>query len=207
MAFKGLVEPRVKSVQHWRPMGKMPSKNFTCGYCDNLVSSENGIDAPGAGIGYLAAQIYICPSCGLPTYFDNTKGQLPHPKFGSKIDYLPKPGVEELYNEARINYASQSYTSAVLSCRKILMNVGVDQGGNPNEKFAYYVDYLNNNHYIPPGGRQFIDKIRTLGNEATHEIQPKSEPEAKLAIYFTEILLKNIYEAPGKLQAAGIATP
>jgi hypothetical protein len=53
--------------------------------------------------------------------------------------------------------------------------------------------------YVPPGGRNWVDHIRKQGNEATHEIDMKTETEAKDLISFAEMLLKFIYEFRGRV--------
>jgi hypothetical protein len=64
-----------------------------------------------------------------------------------------------------------SFTSAVLTCRKLLMHIAVEKGAPTNQSFLQYVEYLEQNHYVPPGGKGWVDYIRTKGNEANHEIK------------------------------------
>ncbi len=92
-----------------------------------------------------------------------------------------------------------AYTSAVLACRKLLMNIAVAEGAKENRKFIEYVEFLANKGYVPPGGKHWVDHIRQQGNEATHEIEMKSESEAKDLISFVEMLLKFIYEFPARV--------
>lgn len=78
------------------------------------------------------------------------------------------------------------------------MNVAVaeevaEEGGS----FVDYVDALADAGYVPPKARGWLDRIRTLGNEATHEIAPKSKEDAETVLAFTEMLLKLAYEYPG----------
>ena len=44
--------------------------------------------------------------------------------------------------------------------------------------------------------KNWVDQIRLLGNEATHKLEDKDREEAELAINFTCILLKIIFEFP-----------
>ena len=80
------------------------------------------------------------------------------------------------------------------------MYIGCQKGAKEGESFVYYIDYLDENRYIPPDGREWVDKIRKLGNAATHKLETKTEEEAKLAIDFTGMLLKFIYEMPALLK-------
>jgi hypothetical protein len=52
---------------------------------------------------------------------------------------------------------------------------------------------------VPPGGDAWVDHIRKQGNEATHEIDMKSDADARDLISFVEMLLKFIYEFPGRV--------
>ena len=69
-----------------------------------------------------------------------------------------------------------------------------------SKQFIYYVNYLSDNGYVPPNGKVWVDKIRNLGNEATHKLEVKSKEDAELAITFTSMLLKFIYEFPKLLE-------
>lgn len=89
-----------------------------------------------------------------------------------------------------------AYTSAVMCCRKLLMNIAVSEGAKKGESFTYYVDYLANENHVPKRAKDMLDAIRNLGNEANHEIYPKSATEAELAIKFVEMILKFMYEFP-----------
>jgi hypothetical protein len=90
--------------------------------------------------------------------------------------------------------AVSSYTAAVLTCRKLLMNIAVAQGAGPGKTFVSYVEHLAASGYVPPNGRGWVDHIRTKGNEANHEIVLMSKAEAEELISFAEMLLKFIYE-------------
>lgn len=79
------------------------------------------------------------------------------------------------------------------------MNCAVEQGAEEGKQFVYYINFLEDNHYTPKNIKACIDKIRTLGNDGTHKIESRTKEEAELAIDFTSLVLKMIYEAPGKL--------
>jgi hypothetical protein len=82
------------------------------------------------------------------------------------------------------------------------MNIAVTQGAEEGGSFVGYVEYLASSGFVPPNGRGWVDHIRKKGNEATHEIAPKTEEDAGELISFTEMLLKFIYEFPAKVPAA-----
>lgn len=176
----------------------LTSKEFDCGYCSRSVASSAGFN--GGGIAF----IYICPNCGRPTYFDigdgNIKIQIPGFLPGTHVDNLPD-NVDLLYREARDCASIGASTAAAMAARKILMNVAVDQGAQPNLRFIEYVNYLSDNNFIPPNGKQWVDHIRNIGNDATHEIQPVSQTEVTELIQFLQFLLTFIYSFPAKFAA------
>lgn len=95
--------------------------------------------------------------------------------------------------------AAGAPTAAVLCCRKLLMHVAVERKAKEGENFVAYVQYLEDNNFIPAGAKSWVDQIRTRGNEANHEIQIKSRPEAEEMIDFVEMLLKVIYDYPSRV--------
>ena len=62
------------------------------------------------------------------------------------------------------------------------------------------MNYLDDNSFIPPNGKEWVDSIRKLGNEANHKIDFKTKDDAQLIITFTEMLLRFIYEMPGLMK-------
>jgi len=107
--------------------------------------------------------------------------------------------IAALYREARNCVSVSSHTSAVLTCRKLLMNIAVAQGAKEGESFISYVSYLADKGFVPPNGRGWVDHIRDKGNEANHEIKLMSQQDAEELISFLEMLLKFIYEFPKKV--------
>jgi len=94
-----------------------------------------------------------------------------------------------------------AYTAVVLLCRKLLMNVAVQEGADPNLKFIQYVDYLEAQHHFPARAKPWVDHIRAVGNTATHEIPAMGETDAQNLIRFSALLLKTIYEFPAAVAA------
>ncbi|EGR5930927.1 DUF4145 domain-containing protein, partial [Vibrio parahaemolyticus] len=100
---------------------------------------------------------------------DAAGSQYPDVAPGNDVRHLPED-LAALYKEARNCVAASAYTGAVLLTRKLLMNIGVEQGAQEGKPFIHYVNYLAEQGYIPPNGRGWVDHIRKKGNEATHEI-------------------------------------
>ncbi len=72
------------------------------------------------------------------------------------------------------------------------------------KKFQYYVEYLVFVGAISAPMKTWVDKIRTIGNAATHEIPEVSEEETKSVLKFVELVFENVFEAAGD---AGVDSP
>lgn len=175
----------------WSNPVALNPREFICGFCNKSVASDIGW--------YARADTnicsYLCPNCGYPTFFDSVGLQHPAIKMGNSVQHLPA-GVEELYEEARSCTSYGNYTAAVMLCRKLLMNLAVEEGAPENKKFAEYVDYLGEIKLVPPKAQPWLVKIKDLGNEANHEITSKTKEDAEIAIGFLEIALRFNYEVP-----------
>lgn len=169
-------------------------RSWTCGYCGKSVP---GID----GYRYedkLYKSIYICPYCENPSVFIQDVSeeiQVPSPIGGQSLNHLPDK-IETLYNQIRRAVQYTAYIPATLGLRTLLMYIAVDKGAQKNKSFIDYINYLDNQNYIPPGCKEWIDLIRTAGNEATHTIQLVSQSQAESLLSFTEMLLTIVYEYP-----------
>jgi hypothetical protein len=186
----------------WHHVGGLNAKGYICSFCGHRV---------GPALGYHTqvspqSHIYICSYCNAPTYFDFHGTQFPGPPFGNAVDALP-PDVEALYNEARSCAKVNSYTSTVLTCRKLLMHIAVEKGAPEGQSFLQYVQYLAAEGYVPRDAKGWVDHIRQKGNEANHEIKIMSAGDAEDLITFSEMLLKFIYEFPAKIKPPLAATP
>lgn len=182
---------------NWVNTRSLTPRSYVCGYCGRVSGSNRGYanDVLAGPFVY----IYICSFCDQPTYFIGNQ-QTPGVSYGNPVMSVPQV-IDSLYTEARNCMAVSAFTSAVLACRKLLMNIGVAEGAVPGKPFIFYVEYLSNNGYVPPNGKGWVDHIRKKGNEATHEIQLMNKADAEELISFIEMLLKFIYEFPSKIPA------
>jgi hypothetical protein len=80
------------------------------------------------------------------------------------------------------------------------MHIAVSLGAPAGKSFAEYVTYLKDNHYTPPNSDTWVDHIRNMGNEATHEINIGEKEDAEELLTFIEMLLKFIFEFHAKMQ-------
>jgi hypothetical protein len=195
----------MQTGQNWDGVSTIAPRNFKCGYstCGREVSSEKGWHHYTDGRSQIDGIIHICPICKRPTFFDVLKNtQSPGVSLGNEVKNLP-PEIETIWSEIRASTSHGSYTSAVLTGRKLLMHIAVNAGAKSGASFVEYVDYLVANHFAPPNSKDWIDKIRSHGNEANHEIVIKKSEDAEEIMTFLEMLLKFIYEFPAR---AGIKT-
>ncbi len=176
---------------NWSNLAGLAGRQYKCGHCHVTVGPSHGYltnAAPPLGI-------YICPNCNRPTFIDEHGKQFPGVPSGEPVQHLPAD-VAALYEEARVCTSAGAHTAAVLALRKLLMNVAVTKQAKPGLSYVDYVDYLEAKGYVPPDGREWVDEIRKLGNEANHEIELMGRAEAEELMGFAEMLLKFVYEFP-----------
>jgi hypothetical protein len=194
----------LKTLYNWNNNQNLESRSFTCGYCGKPIASQLGYKGTSKvsfqNIGHKQVYIYICHFCSRPTYLDYDGEQIPGIAYGNDVINIEEESVEKLYQEARRATSANCFTAAVLCCRKLLMHISVSKGAEEGKSFAYYVQYLSDNHYVPPGAQVWVDHIREKGNEANHEIIIMNPDEAKELLDFCEMLLKIIYEFPANVQ-------
>ncbi len=181
----------------WPKIEKLQSRDYICGYCGAPLASELGWHSTFANAPY--SYIYVCHRCDRPTYFEKNGEQFPGVAYGNPVYDIPDKLVESLYEEARICTAYNAFTSAVLCCRKLLMNIAVSKGAPKDQNFIDYVEYLSSKGFVPPDGKDWVDHIRKKGNEATHEIAMIKKEDAEDLLSFLEMLLKFIFEFPAKM--------
>lgn len=150
--------------------------------------------------------IYVCHRCFGPTFFDNNGDQTPSVTYGNNVSGITDDTVQKLYDEARRCTGCNAYTATVLCCRKLLMHIAVAKGADEGKNFIEYVQYFADKNYIPPDARDWVDHIRTKGNEANHKIVIMAEQDAKDLLAFSEMLLKIIYEFPATVKSRVAAT-
>jgi Domain of unknown function (DUF4145) len=183
----------------WQNVGQIPSGSYVCGYCGDRVGPDRGYFATYYDESRTHQQVYsyICSSCRRPTFFDIDGSQWPGVAYGASVQALP-PDVGTVYDEARRCMSASAYTTAVMAARKLLMHIAVEKGAKGNQSFKSYVDWLVENHYVPPGGEAWADQIRGKGNEANHEIDLIDQHAAEQIMSFVELLLKFVYEMPAR---------
>jgi hypothetical protein len=191
--------PRLDTADiNWQNVQNLAPHRFICGFCSTTVSPDKGWSAAHPANTHAAA-MFICPECRGPNFRRGDK-QFPTAPFGTPVTHVPKE-LNTLYEEARSCTSANAFTAAVLICRKMLMNIAVQQGAKEGEAFIDYVNFLSDKGYVPPNGKHWVDHIRKRGNEATHEIALMGGVQAKELVGFVEMLLRFIYEFPNLIPA------
>lgn len=175
----------------YQPQG-MRAISYRCGHCDAYVASDKGWYMNNVDNNHVSVR--VCPLCNRPTFFEPGQ-QYPGVPSGEAVKNLPAE-IEALYNEARHCTAAGAHTAAVLTARKVLMHIAVDQKATPGQSFLDYVEYLASHGFVPPNGRGWVDRIRAKSNEANHEIVIMKQKDAEELLIFLGMLLKFIYELP-----------
>ena len=128
--------------------------------------------------------------------------QYPGVAFGNSIEGIDDASVKSLYEEARSCASVNAFTAAAMACRKILMNLAVAKGAKENLKFVQYVQFLSENNFVPPDGKEWVKHIKDKGNDANHKIEIVSKEDGEGLLYFTEMLLTFIYAVPARFKKA-----
>lgn len=192
----------------WVGAGEINSRDFTCGWCGRHVASNRGWEAT-EDVSYhtdtVAASVVVCHLCTLPTVYipravgHHPETQVPAPMPGREVDYLP-PLVDGIYREARRACGVGAWTAAAMALRAVIAYVADDRGA-PKSTFKGYVEWLNTNGFVPPGGEVWVGRIKDTGNDAAHDLELLSREAVTMVLDFTELLLRFVYEAPARMAA------
>ncbi len=166
------------------------SATIRCGNCGIHVAATI-VHQPGW------ATFLLCPSCEDGSVKTRFGAVYPAAPAGGSVNGLPDD-VATAWREVRTTFAVAAYTAAEMMCRKILMHLAVDLISNnpPGKKFAEYVTDLEDAGYVAPGLRPVVDKIRSRGNVANHELPASTEADAPTTLQITEHLIRTAYEMP-----------
>lgn len=184
----------------WRSQQEdLDPMDWQCGFCGHSVGQAQGWRAVGRSGRHFAA-IMTCPRCRRPSFFEVNQHPFPEPLPGEAIPHIPEP-VNGMYEEARACVAAGAPRSAALASRTTLMYVATQlNGGQPVKGgFQANVDWLFDNHWIPPNGKPWVDYIRDKGNNATHEIQVPDPELAQQLVDFRQMLLRFVFDMPSRL--------
>ena len=179
-----------------------------CNHCGNKVAmivknamSETYKTNSGSTVKKSNPQFLMgyCPECGYPLiqdmYNDKT---IPSARGFEEVKHLPSK-VETLYNELRDGFSVGAYTATVIAGRTLLAHIAVAEGADQHKKFEFYVDFLVDNFMSRNKSKPWVDKVRKLGNESTHDLVIATKEEAEASLTFLTFILKLIYEYPNSI--------
>ena len=133
----------------------------------------------------------------------------PHVEHDGKVSPGDRPlstpkGVHGLelkaWEEVRDCLSVGAFTASVMLCRKILFHVAVADGlpakdnRNRAPNFAQVVAHLESSGLVTLKMVPWVNRIKNVGNEASHEINPIDRDKALDVARFTEQLLRLAYE-------------
>jgi len=114
----------------------------------------------------------------------------------------------DAWTEVRNTLGVGAHTAAVMLCRKMVLHVAIAAGLDPvgsngqGPSFGRSVGFLQEQGYITPPLKLWVDRIRDVGNEANHEL-PAIEASVALDVAeFTLQLLVLMYELPARMNAS-----
>lgn len=169
---------------------------FACGHCGTAVSgavvAQHSFKPMPGNKHNTIIQWVLCPSCSLGSTIIDGQA-FPGAAFGPEVQGL-STDIEAAYSEARRCMEVHAFTAAELICRKILMHVAVEKGEKEGESFASYISYLENQGYVTPPMKPWVDIIRKHGNASTHKLESPSQERAESTVMFTAELLRLTYE-------------
>lgn len=143
----------------------------------------------------------IC-ACGQPTVVvrEENPGSKMIQQHPTAVEFHPESQwpmeAQRLYAEAAAAFSAQAFTATAMVCRKLLMLVACLKGDQDGKSFAEYVDFILSKVVPIPSAKQAIDAIRTIGNEANHNVSFVQEPEARRSLSIAKYVLNAVYSLP-----------
>jgi|EndMetStandDraft_4_1072995.scaffolds.fasta_scaffold131562_2 hypothetical protein len=119
-------------------------------------------------------------------------------ELGMDVWSLPNE-VRLVYEETLKALSNDSPVLAGIGLRAMLETVCKEKQA-PGRNLLQKIDSLVELKILTPGAVEILHKIRTLGNDAAHEVKPHSSEQLGLALDVIEHLLKEVYILPSKIK-------
>lgn len=177
---------------------------YTCPHCGGRQLFRLGMQVDrNYKLGRDMTQWFRCPGCLRGSVFEN--GAV-HPSTQPlrEPSFLP-PDVALTWNEARVCLGAGAYAAAVLMCRKLLLHLAVEHGLPAKNKrdraptFVECVDRLEHEGVVTKRMRPWVERIKDVGNDATHELAPVTSEQAQDVADYTLHLLVTAYEVHARV--------
>lgn len=113
--------------------------------------------------------------------------------------YLPS-NVQRIYKETIQALSNNSPVLAGIGLRALIETICKEKNAE-GKNLLLKIDDLVVKQILTPKRSEILHKIRTLGNDATHEVKPHSEKQLGLAMDVIEHVLTDVYILPNKVAA------
>lgn len=127
----------------------------------------------------------------------------PNPEEGRKLiedNYLLPSNLHRIYSETLKSLNSNHPVLTGIGVRAIVETVCKDKNANGNNLFDKLNDLVTQG-VLTRDGADILHKLRTLGNEAAHEVKPHDNVQLGLAFDVIEHLLQGVYILPEHARA------
>lgn len=136
---------------------------------------------------------YVVDENIYPSRVDGVKG------LGDDTYYLPT-NVRRVYDETLNALSNQLPVLAGIGLRALLETVCKEKNATGHDLLKK-IDSLVTASVLTPASAAILHKIRTLGNNAAHEVKPHSDRQLSLAMNIVEHLLKEVYILPKEVES------
>jgi hypothetical protein len=109
--------------------------------------------------------------------------------------YLLPGNVQRIYEETVKAINNSQPVLVGIGLRAIVETVCKDMS-SPGSSLVQRIDGLVSQGVLSPDGAKILHKIRTLGNDAAHEVKPHREDQLGVALDVCEHLLQDVYILP-----------
>ena len=184
--FKGL-----KSLHRHNGDSSYDWFSYRCGHCGSKTSGPVVASYPEPRDP--TVRWILCINCFKGSVWQQPGHVYPPSLAGEDLAGLPE-GVAEAYEETRRCMGVRAYSGAELLCRRLLMHVAADKGAAEGLSFEAYLKHLEDEGYVTPPMKPWVDLIRKHGNKATHRLDPPDYKRAEATFLFTTELLRLVYE-------------
>jgi len=161
-------------------------------------------------------QIIQCQGCKSISFREQTSTSEDHPDqglnetlypsrlegrrgLGQDVRYLPLK-VRGIYNETLQALVNLSPILAGIGLRALLETVCTEKAAIGKDLFKK-IDNLVAQAILTPASAAILHKIRTLGNDAAHEVKPHTDKQLGLAMDVVEHLLRDVYILPKQMES------
>lgn len=116
-----------------------------------------------------------------------------------EIVYLPNR-VQRMYKETLQALNAKSPILTGMGLRALVETICEEKNAS-GSNLLKKIDDLVTKNILTPAGAEILHRIRTLGNDAAHEVRPHNDKQLGVAMDVVEHLLKDVYILPKQVEA------